>query len=172
MKKLLSAAADAGDVPIDVICSILSYLPVKSVLRFRCVSKSWYSLINDSHFKKSHLLHSHDQVFVLRSPDKYYSFYDGTFFDDIVSGESTMGSLFTPIPAPPICNGTKLLATCDGLLLVRNRDDDQLTLLNPLTGQRRICRMLNMIVCRHRAVLITTWVMIRQRMTIRLLAEG
>ncbi|XP_050209277.1 F-box protein CPR1-like [Mercurialis annua] len=141
MKKLLSAAADAGDVPIDVICGILSYLPVKSVLRFRCVSKSWYSLINDSHFKKLHLLRSHDQVLILQlqCSDKYYSFYGGPFFDELISGESTqMESLFTPIPNPPICNRTKVLAACDGLLLVRNCDNyGQLTLLNPSTRERR-----------------------------------
>ncbi|XP_050211946.1 F-box protein CPR1-like [Mercurialis annua] len=140
MKKLLSATGDAaaGDVPIDVICSILSYLPVKSVLRFKCVSKSWCSLINDSHFKKSHIPQSHDQVFIFRSSDKYYSFYAGLFIDVIVSGASKpMESLFTRIPNPHICSGTKLLAACDGLLLVRNCDDDHLTLLNPLTREHR-----------------------------------
>ncbi|XP_050211947.1 F-box protein CPR1-like [Mercurialis annua] len=142
MEKLPEAAvaAAASDVPIDVICGILSYLPVKSVLRFRCVSKSWCSLINDSHFKRSHLLQSRDQVLVrqLQCPDKYYSFHGGPFFDDIVSGESReMESLFPRIPNPPICNATKLLAACDGLLLMKNCDNGQLTLLNPSTGQCR-----------------------------------
>ncbi|XP_050208718.1 F-box protein CPR1-like [Mercurialis annua] len=140
MEKLPEAAvaAAASDVPIDVICDILSYLPVKSVLRFRCVSKSWYSLINDSHFKKSHLHQSHDQVLVSRSPDEHYSFHVGPFFDDIVSGESTPTELLlTRIPNPQICNRMKFLAACDGLLLVRNCDNDLLTLSNPSTGQFR-----------------------------------
>ncbi|XP_050211948.1 F-box protein CPR1-like [Mercurialis annua] len=142
-----AAAAAASDVPIDVIRGILLCLPVKSVLRFRCLSKSLYSLINESHFKRSHLLQSHDQVLVLQCPDKYYSFYDGPFFDDIVSGESTqMESLFTPILAPSICYGTKLLAACDGLLLLRNCDNyGQLTLLNPSTRECRYLQDLPML---------------------------
>ncbi|XP_055960169.1 F-box protein CPR1-like [Mercurialis annua] len=49
MTKLPSAAvaAAASEVPIDVICGILSYLPVKSVLRFRCIAKSWMLNIYD-----------------------------------------------------------------------------------------------------------------------------
>lgn len=42
-------------VPEDLIVEILSFLPVKSLLQFRCVSKSWKTLISDSTFVKLHL---------------------------------------------------------------------------------------------------------------------
>ncbi|CAO2816235.1 unnamed protein product [Amaranthus hypochondriacus] len=42
----------------DIITVILSKLPVKSLCRFRCVSKSWNSLICDPHFWNLHLIHS------------------------------------------------------------------------------------------------------------------
>ena len=35
--------------------NILTYLPVKSLLRFKCVCKLWHSLISDPKFVKSHL---------------------------------------------------------------------------------------------------------------------
>ncbi|KAL4388731.1 hypothetical protein GQ457_09G014840 [Hibiscus cannabinus] len=44
--------------PTDVITDILRVLPVKALTRFKCVSKSWDSLIKDPHFVKLHLHHS------------------------------------------------------------------------------------------------------------------
>ncbi|KAM5580280.1 F-box/kelch-repeat protein [Rosa sericea] len=38
-----------------VIVEILSWLPVKSLLRFRCVCKAWRALISESYFIKKHL---------------------------------------------------------------------------------------------------------------------
>ncbi|GLT99144.1 hypothetical protein SLE2022_166080 [Rubroshorea leprosula] len=40
---------------MDLISEILFLLPVKSLLRFRSVSKSWCSLLSDPYFVKSHL---------------------------------------------------------------------------------------------------------------------
>ncbi|XP_022722824.1 F-box/kelch-repeat protein At3g23880 isoform X2 [Durio zibethinus] len=41
--------------PLELIVEILSNLPVKSLLRFRCVCRSWNSLITDPFFVKKHL---------------------------------------------------------------------------------------------------------------------
>ncbi|XP_042515312.1 F-box protein CPR1-like [Macadamia integrifolia] len=43
------------NLPEDLIIDILSRLPVKSLLRFRCVSKPWCTLITDPSFIKMHL---------------------------------------------------------------------------------------------------------------------
>ncbi|CAL2268061.1 unnamed protein product [Prunus armeniaca] len=40
----------------DVLLEILSKLPAKSVLRFRCVSKEWYGLTKSSYFIARHVL--------------------------------------------------------------------------------------------------------------------
>ncbi|XP_050229392.1 F-box protein CPR1-like [Mercurialis annua] len=141
----------AAELPIDVVSCILSHLPVKSVLRFKCVSKSWYSLISDPHFKRLHLLHSHKSanlVLVLKMHIRkvlseqlhllyYYGFCDATFFDDIISGDSSQIEL--PFRRPlHLCDGM-ILCSCDGLLLTRNQYNNfgHLTLWNPSTRERR-----------------------------------
>ncbi|KAF3433265.1 hypothetical protein FNV43_RR24367 [Rhamnella rubrinervis] len=43
------------ELPEDIIVDILRRLPVKSVGRFRCVSKTWRSLISDPNFVRTHL---------------------------------------------------------------------------------------------------------------------
>ncbi|XP_065617791.1 putative F-box protein At1g50870 [Quercus suber] len=42
-------------LPEEVVLQILYKIPVKSLIRFRCVSKSWNSLITSSAFIHSHL---------------------------------------------------------------------------------------------------------------------
>ncbi|OMO55559.1 hypothetical protein CCACVL1_27185, partial [Corchorus capsularis] len=53
MKKLRYTSSEP--VPDVLHKDILSLLPVKTLMRFRCVSKPWSSLINDRDFSKSHV---------------------------------------------------------------------------------------------------------------------
>ena len=48
-------------VPDDVVEDILARLPVKSLTRFRCVSKSCNSIITDTTFINKHLKLNHNQ---------------------------------------------------------------------------------------------------------------
>ncbi|XP_024630181.1 F-box/kelch-repeat protein At3g23880 isoform X2 [Medicago truncatula] len=42
-------------LPGDLIAELLSFLPVKSLVRFKCVNKAWKTLISDPTFVKLHL---------------------------------------------------------------------------------------------------------------------
>ncbi|KAH0742747.1 hypothetical protein KY290_030740 [Solanum tuberosum] len=47
---------------VDVATEIMSGLPVRSLLRFKCVSKLWMTLISDPYFSKKHLNHARNDV--------------------------------------------------------------------------------------------------------------
>ncbi|XP_058726854.1 F-box/kelch-repeat protein At3g23880-like [Vicia villosa] len=42
-------------IPQDLIVDVLSFLPVKSVIRFKCMNKTFHSLISNPNFVKLHL---------------------------------------------------------------------------------------------------------------------
>ncbi|XP_050282191.1 F-box protein CPR1-like isoform X2 [Quercus robur] len=52
-----------NDLPHDIVLNILTRLPAKSAIRFRCVSKTWDSSITTPNFISTHLnnfAHDHD----------------------------------------------------------------------------------------------------------------
>ncbi|KAK2665629.1 hypothetical protein Ddye_004203 [Dipteronia dyeriana] len=51
--------------PSDLIIDVLSYLPVKSLCRFKCVSKSWSVSISHPQFVKLHQARNQRQKFLL-----------------------------------------------------------------------------------------------------------
>ncbi|RHN40014.1 putative F-box domain-containing protein [Medicago truncatula] len=56
-------------IPYELIIQILLRLPVKSLLCFKCVCKSWFSLISDPHFANSHVdVSSARIVLISRTP--------------------------------------------------------------------------------------------------------
>ncbi|KAM7276703.1 hypothetical protein ACFE04_018569 [Oxalis oulophora] len=61
-RKKKQAISSAHGVPSDLTEGILSILPVKSLLRFRCVSKPWCIQIDDPHFILLHAKKSCENV--------------------------------------------------------------------------------------------------------------
>ena len=63
-----SAGPDFDD---DIITEILLRVPAKSLIRFRCVCKSWRALISDPSFVQNHLRRvspSHSNLLLVTSP--------------------------------------------------------------------------------------------------------
>ena len=60
------------DLPDEIVLEILARLPVKSLLRFRCVCKSWYSSIATPNFIYNNLLYckcnDHNHGFFIHMP--------------------------------------------------------------------------------------------------------
>ncbi|XP_019159078.1 PREDICTED: putative F-box protein At3g52320 [Ipomoea nil] len=58
MSKAMPTVSDASpSVPEDMVAEILSRLPVESLLRFKCVCKEWYQLIQQDDFIEKHHRH-------------------------------------------------------------------------------------------------------------------
>ncbi|KAL8040801.1 hypothetical protein ABFX02_10G123100 [Erythranthe guttata] len=100
-------------LPYDMIEIILLQLPVKSLLRFKSVSKSWEATISDRKFAANHLR---------QSKKKNDSFDDGQ--DDLLLwvGKSSMDFLVFNLDPSKNCRwemkSLSVLCYCDGLVLL------------------------------------------------------
>jgi len=106
-------------LPLELIIEILSLLPVKSLVRFLYVSKSWFALIiNDSYFIKLHLNRSRERTLILVA-DKPRYFHLVNFSIDDRFGEAM--KIKQPLHH---LKSTEIVDSCNGLVCIRNYDDD------------------------------------------------
>ena len=120
-------------LPYDVIINILKRLPVKSLIRFKCVSKDWFNLFQNTpnFFTQQHLNHSaHTNAFLLlqripRQP-RPLPFSTCLIGPDI---NFVHPPQFFDIASP----AAKIVASCNGILCLR--DKTALSLFNPASRQ-------------------------------------
>lgn len=115
-------------IPLDIITDVFCRQPVKSILRFRCVSKTCCSLIDSQDFIKLHLNHSittrSNRRLILKGAHDLYALD----FDTL-----TLGIGVQPHHHPlNIGSGTEVLGSCNGLIALCN-SVQELALFNPST---------------------------------------
>ncbi|XP_020093519.1 putative F-box protein At1g47790 isoform X1 [Ananas comosus] len=136
-------------VPIDVVAEILVRLPVKSLIRFQCVSKTWRSLILDPSFMHSHRRRSQQKPFLLIVENCWMGSDTFTIFsltNEAMLEEccnSPKETLVEYFKSPDISSwDDAVVASSPDLLLFRKDIDDRrgrcFFLLNPSTGERLI----------------------------------
>ncbi|CAH9090455.1 unnamed protein product [Cuscuta epithymum] len=118
-------------LPWEVIVHILCRLPVKDLRRYRCVSKSWCSLIGGRNFINLHLKHSPESTsqlgFVFGGSKGLW----WATLNDL--------NLFVRLTYPiDIGSGISVHGSCNGLLAVMNRSSD-MAIWNPFI--RRYVRL-------------------------------
>jgi hypothetical protein len=88
----------ANELPDDLVTLILLWLPVVSLLRFKCVCKSWYALITHQNFVRKHLLHNKNSNthLLLKMINKTIDDY----VVSTISYEELQISLTQPLPRP------------------------------------------------------------------------
>lgn len=131
--------------PEEAMIEILSWLPAKSLLRFRCVSKTWLRWISfDSRFIKLHLdrsKHKNPGIIVSRRDDiqrtQFYCAEDCTSSDDPIHFEIPFNN-----PHYGTCGGAgisddfRVVNVCNGLICLTDfydAIDSNVYVWNPLT---------------------------------------
>ncbi|XP_043693193.1 F-box protein CPR1-like [Telopea speciosissima] len=126
----------AKKLPEDLIVEILSRLPVKSLLRFRCVCKPWCVLITDPTFVKMHINRSlatnSNLIFILIKPSFNLQFFN------LNDGDEQLEAA-VEIDHPPLYNSefkAELVGSCNGLLCI-TYSVHIIFLWNPLTRRHQ-----------------------------------
>jgi len=105
----------------DLLSEILSLLPVKSLLRFKCVSNPWNNLISDPNFAKFHLMKS-------KSQNQYFTLI--THHLKIIKGNSPYGSddeaeidySIIPYPIPCLLDNPSFTVVADRHSMLNEKD--------------------------------------------------
>ena len=113
-------------IPYDIVLNIMKRLPVKLVMRLRCVSKSMESLITSHDFISTHLKnisknHDHENGYVIHLPSLEITrpiarpLFDTPFCT--VAFDSTFDRI-SEVRIPFHLNSTfaKIVGSCNGLL--------------------------------------------------------
>ncbi|KAK6133788.1 hypothetical protein DH2020_032499 [Rehmannia glutinosa] len=124
------------NLPPEIIMEILSRLPVKSLLKFRCVSKSWLSLISSSQFIKTHLKNSTNNA-ILSSHRLVLTICNPHFDLKLCSVQSLMFEHLTLVsdvdyPKKNPHRAVWIVGSCNGLICIAI-DENDMFLWNPST---------------------------------------
>ncbi|KAG6646866.1 F-box/kelch-repeat protein At3g06240-like [Carya illinoinensis] len=120
-------------LPETVVVEILLRLPVKSLLRFRYVSKRWRSLISDPRFAKSHFRQASErsQRLLISSRSEILSLDCNVPFRD--------SSTLREHVVPSLRRGrhVRIVGSCNGLVCVAVHRHKGFHIWNPSTGDVR-----------------------------------
>ncbi|KAM3268155.1 F-box/kelch-repeat protein like [Capsicum chacoense] len=116
-------------LPTEIIFEILLRLPVKSIIKFKLVSKSFHSLLSSPHFINNHLIFSRKKLLLL-APNQNLSkkthtlcstFYEKNYVDHV--------NLDYPVKSP--CLFTRFMGSCNGLICLSV--ENMIIIWNPST---------------------------------------
>ncbi|KAL6185271.1 hypothetical protein ACLB2K_041405 [Fragaria x ananassa] len=111
----------------DLLSQILLRVEAKSLLRYKCVSKHWLSLISSPKFRDRH---------TLRNPTPSLSAFIFLSTSQRLTFVSLSGSLSFPLDSLPELRRAKILQSCNGLLLFGSGGEEaSYYVVNPTTFQ-------------------------------------
>uniref|UniRef100_A0A6N2JZ35 ER membrane protein complex subunit 3 n=1 Tax=Salix viminalis TaxID=40686 RepID=A0A6N2JZ35_SALVM len=117
----------SANIPSDVISDILSRLPVKSLSRFKSVSKSMLAFLGDPEFVEQHLKRA-----ILKNPNLVLKLDSKLFY---VEDEEWSKARRLPLPFSLCLENVEISGSCNGILCISDQQCNQdIFLLNPSTG--------------------------------------
>ncbi|KAL3516166.1 hypothetical protein ACH5RR_023068 [Cinchona calisaya] len=133
----------SDEIPDELIEEIFSRLPVKTLIRFRCVSKSWRAIIGSQDFIRKHLNHSSNHTLILGNFNHSYSgieepyLYSADYNSFLETNRADFKELSLPImPRTEISSDT--WGSCNGLICLLCFWKSRIFLWNPSTRKHRI----------------------------------
>ncbi|QHO09958.1 hypothetical protein HN873_014359 [Arachis hypogaea] len=121
-------------LPHDLIHTIFLRVPAKHLVRLRCVSKLWYSLISDPHFAELHFQYSPAATNAFIFTINYTESYWALFIDD--NNASRIKVVNPPFKNKNLVCDFKVLGSCRGYVLLHG-NLNFLVVWNPLTGSNK-----------------------------------
>ncbi|KAG7968444.1 hypothetical protein I3843_08G154800 [Carya illinoinensis] len=135
----------ANELPEDLVLQTLLSLPVVSLLRFKCVCKSWYALITRHDFIREHILHHRSPSNKNKNALFLLSRLDKTTRDHLLSTlsyQTLQVSLTQPLPPPYFGINEKVhvfvVGSCDGLLCLSDKYAWKIFIWNPATKETKV----------------------------------
>lgn len=137
-------------LPEDLEIEILSRLPVKSLLRFNCVCKSWYVLIKSPRFIYKHLhlsrtssryIYNDSYLLVLCSYDHTFDYFATILSSETLGVSREVGSLnLTDLFTVGSCNGLVCISNYHtvGIYNLATREVKSLPIPPYITGQPHV----------------------------------
>ncbi|MCD7466557.1 hypothetical protein HAX54_003371 [Datura stramonium] len=128
-------------LPQEVIFEILLRLPVKSLLKFRCVSKSFLSLLSTPLFREAHINFNSKKPKMTDYKLAVVASVSGLgricHVYNMGSENSSLTVARHSCPAKSLSLSARILGSCNGLICLTS-DTFTLMLLNPCTGKFNI----------------------------------
>jgi F-box interacting protein len=124
------------ELPHDIAFEIFSWLPAKSVCKFKSTSESFSKLFEETTFKTKHthnLLKRDDTCFFIQ-PEQTWQKYEKRVELHVLPKEKQSSGIPNDV-LKFLSNSTSIIASCNGLVLCRAINDDSLDLFicNPIT---------------------------------------
>ncbi|CAI9117831.1 OLC1v1019316C1 [Oldenlandia corymbosa var. corymbosa] len=131
------------NLPEELIQEILLRLPAKSMGKFKCVSKSWLSLISSKEFIKTHLAiasrrddYEHHSLIFSVYPQHFNDYFRSCLVNFHAESPETETACAKVSEIRSLVKNKSIwpIGSCDGLICLRNMYND-LFLCNPCTKQ-------------------------------------
>ncbi|XP_074284069.1 putative F-box protein At3g10240 [Silene latifolia] len=138
-KKDLIEQTEQKELPLDVIRMILTKLPIKSVVRFKSVSKLWYSILSSPRFIFAHLEFprpSTTQSLFIRSNNKFQILsYENGDQSTKMDNKCVIDWVNEKVDFDVGNEKMALVGTCNGLVCLGSKSGCLFIIWNPITRE-------------------------------------